>query len=408
MLKNNIFLIKKYSSVFLLIFFIHSVFFFCKQKEEKKRIITRIEFFFFIDTSGSMAGKTFLQIKKKFSEFYSLFREGDIIYIASFDEKPILQIKIESYQPASTPEQINSIIDNLKPVGQYTDFRELISFIYEVLNQADQEFQKYEREFQNQRDKPEIKRKQFIIVLTDGIDDPKEKRKRIDIGQYKSQETLSVVDKYVYYLNFANQKSETLEKDLKTITPQTKVMEQHPKSDEKSEKSEIISEVKEDITENLKTVDKQNTNFQKLMMISYFLNQKLLMILSVPILFLIFILFLLKFFFTRPFLKGEIIFYEAGMHPSTGKTVKLDRFEHKNLTIGTDYSCLIRIKSNDFPSKIIFKAKQKKESFYFKVPSRFINQIQFLVQKTPKIIQPGDKFKINNYIFEYGYVNKKL
>lgn len=380
----------------------------CKKEKEKKILIQK-EYYLVLDTSGSMAFGPFLQIQKRLDEFFSIFNNGDKIYVISFDKEPRTILTVENYNE-SKKEDIKEVIRNLKPVGLYTDFQSMIDYVKELVNSNSKE------QIDEKEDSILItKKQQYIIILTDGKDEPYLKRKKINLREYEAKEKLPITDRYIYYVSFSDTKSQELETNLQNISDNVKTIERPisqggsdtSKSNNLKEKVTIkdptgIEEIKRDIELKQENKEKENIIFNILenLKINY-----LYFLVSI-----VFILILLLYLIYKKYkpstMVGELIFYESGSHPSMGKTIKLSRFEKNVVSIGNDPSCLIRIRSSDFPKKIEFKGLEKKGNFYFKIPKRFSKDIQFLNTKSNNLIEAGDKFKIKNYIFEYNYGNK--
>ncbi len=390
---------------------------YCK-KEPEIQIINKNEYYIVLDTSGSMAGGPFQHIQNKFAELLTFIKSGDTIYIITFDAEPKLLKKIDNYS-LEQKEEIVQIIQDLKPLGLYTDFQVMLDFLRDLLSKAPLEEQKFDQE-KNILYKTKIN--QYIIVLTDGKDEPTKKRKLVNIKDYSKQEQLPIQDRYIYYISFAEKKSEQLEKNLKDLSSNNvKVIERSVNSNQSdqsvkdntntaNETSSVkdpsgLEELKQDLEQKQSEVQKKNDFINIYHKIISFINvYKYIILIS-----LIFVLILGMFIFYRfkpeP-MKGELIFYESGMHPSVGRAVKLNRFEKRTLSIGNDPSCLIRVKQKDFPKKIELKAVDKKDDYYFKIPSKYQKDVQ-LITSDKNVIHSGDKFKIKNYIFEYNYGSKR-
>lgn len=389
--------------------------FFCK-KEKQEKVITKNEYYIVIDTSGSMAAGPFLQIQKNFNDLLSLIKKDDALYLISFNSKPQILKKIDGYSPEQQ-EELQNLIQTLKPHGLHTDFYALLNFLQELTKQSKDEI------IEDEENIIKIQKKQFIIILTDGKDDPEEKRKLLNLKDYEVKEELPVKDKYVYYISFADRKSEELQKGLETISPNVKTIErpiEHSKEQQKVDnqdslnKSETtnqdssgIQELKQDIIEKQKEKKDSFYNTSFLEKFFYLIKNNALVV-ALILLILLLLIFLFFWKFKPKPLKGELIYYQVGDHPSMGRTVKLSRFEKKKLTIGNDPVCLIKIKEFDFPKKIDLIAVDKSDGFNFRVPRKFLKDIQIISNKESKsnVIYPGDKFKIKNYIFEYSYGNK--
>ncbi len=390
--------------------------FFCK-KEKQEKVITKNEYYIVIDTSGSMATGPFLQIQKNFNELLSLIKKDDSIFLISFNSKPQILKKIDEYNPDQR-EELQSLIQSLKPHGLHTDFYRLLDFLQNLVKESKDEV------IEDDENIIKIQKKQFIIILTDGKDDPKEKRNLLNLKDYEGEEKLPVKDKYIYYISFAEKKSEELQKGLETISPNVKTIErplEHSMKQSKvdsnvsSNKNETINqdssgiqELKQDILQKQQQQEEEKLFYNILLLNLFnFIKNYAFIIGLVILIIILLILFLLWRLNPQP-LKGELTYYQVGDHPSMGRTVKLSRFEKKKLTIGNDPVCLIKIKEFDFPKKIDLIAVDKSDGFQFHIPRKFIKDIQIISNKEakPNVIHPGDKFKIKNYIFEYSYGNK--
>ncbi len=391
------------------------LFYYCK-KQPEIREIHKNEFFIVLDTSGSMAFGPFTHVQNKFEEFLPLLKTDDTLYLITFDIEPRIIKKIENYD-LTQKEDILKIIKDLKPTGQFTDFYLLLEFLRKLVGESPT----YEEIQDTQNNvKTIIYKKQFVIILTDGKDEPKQKRKIVNIKDYSDKDILPIQDRYIYYINFSKEKSEFLEKNLEKLSPNIKTIQRTVQNGQldnniKENEKDVLAnqtEIKdpsgiEELKEDIKLKQNQSQlNFSKISgNIKNFIIENALYGILLLILVLLFFLFLYRRIKSEP-MKGELTFYELGMHPSMGKTLKLSRFERKKLTIGNDPDCLIRIKSLDFPRKIILFANNKKEGFFFKIPRKFLKEIQLLTESKSNIIQSGDKFKIKNYIFEYNYDSK--
>jgi len=392
-------------------------FLFCK-KEPEIQVINKNEYYIVLDTSGSMAGGPFKHIQNKFAELLTFMKSGDTIYIITFDSEPKLLKKIDNYS-LEKKEEILQLIQDLKPLGLYTDFQLLLDYLRDFLSKTSIEEQKFDQE-KNILYKTKIN--QYVIVLTDGKDEPPKKRKLVNIKDYSTTEQLPIQDRYVYYISFAEKKSEQLEKNLKDLSSNVKVIERPVNSNQsdqsvkdntnaQNETSTSIKdpsgleELKQDLEQKQSEIQKQNDLVNIYHKILSFLNVYKYIIL-ISLIFILILGMLIFYRFKPEPMKGELIFYESGMHPSVGRAVKLNRFEKRTLSIGKDPSCLIRIKQKDFPSKVELKAVDKKDDYYFKIPNKYLKDVH-LITSDKNVIHSGDKFKIKNYIFEYNYGNKR-
>ncbi|MCS7204305.1 MAG: VWA domain-containing protein [Leptospiraceae bacterium] len=417
--------IKGKVNVVLLLFTWFSLMIIGCKKEPKEVIIQKNEFFFIIDTSGSMAYGPFQHIQKKFEDFLTLIKTGDSIYIIKFDVEPILLKKIDNYDIINKDEIIN-LIKELKPIGRYTDIQLMLDYTKNLVMNSKLE-ETYFDETKNEIRK--IQKTQFIIVFSDGKDEPPKKRNVVNLNEYRTSPTLPIEDRYVYYVNFSRETSKQIEEGLKEQSKEVRVIQRplmEKTTDNAKTEDEIssnnkpiddpsgIEELKENIQQKQQEIqEKSESSFWQKFQITAFeifeKNKNFLLLLLLVSIVILSLYFLLRYLYNRfkSALRGEIIYYEVGSHPSMGKTIKLSRFEKNKLTIGNDPDCLIRIRSRDFPTKIVLKPIEKNDHYFFKVPKRFQNEIQFLSKDSNQnVIFSGDKFKIKNYIFEFSYGSK--
>jgi hypothetical protein len=355
-------------------------------KEKEKEVVPPAEFYLVIDTSGSMASGTMKRVKEKLPALLESAREGDRIHLLQFDEKPqtIGEYTIRSAEDHRTVEK--AILD-LKPSGAYTDIKQLIAYLKENTRSTNSSA------------------KQYIVVLSDGIDDPRPGRKsrkdRVELKEYEATEKLPVQEPYIFYVHLGDKTSvaaeEGLKEDLKDLSTEVKVVKPIDAADAG------LDEVKKDIEA---TRPPAETPWWQ----ALWAKAKALPLWvwgCVAAALLLLLLLLRRAFRTIKPLEGILSFYEATEHPSMAREVNLHKFRRDDLTIGSQAGAVIRIKDSAFPAQIRLKAKRSGKDFLFGFAKKDLQRMEFLVQKKRGFISSGDRFRIANYTFEYSHGTKK-
>lgn len=355
-------------------------------EDREKEVVPPAEFYLVIDTSGSMASGTMKRVKEKLPALLESAREGDRIHLIKFDEK---SQKIGEYTIRSVEDRrtVEKVILDLRPLGAYTDIKQLIAYLKE-----------------NTR-LPNSSAKQYIVVLSDGIDDPrpgrKSRRDRVELKDYEATEKLPVQEPFIYYIHLGDKTSvaaeEGMKEDLKDLSSNVKVVKPTDAADAG------LEEVRKDIEA---TRPPAGTPWW----LALWVKAKALPLWvwgCIASALLLLMLLILRAFRTIKPLEGILSFYEATEHPSMARKVNLHKFNRDDLTIGSQAGAVIRIKDSAFPALIRLKGKRSGKDFLFGIAKKDLQRIEFLVQKKRGFISSGDRFRIANYTFEYSHGTKK-
>ena len=343
-------------------------------------------YIFVVDTSGSMTykGNTIEKVKKQMPELLDIVKKGDSVTLIKFDEKPVVNDPIQ-INSEEDKKHILKEIQAIRAEGAYTDMSSLIETLKEVTQ------------------KRSLDEKSFIVVLSDGMDDPapvKGGRNPIDLKQYQSDVKGPVNDYYIYYLSLGKTKSKNLEKGLKTVSSQVKTIE--PKADHKAgaKKGESAASGAandaSDIGIGSVAADIRQKN------VLFLMKDNLLLFSAIAGLFSIGLLFLLvNLFGKKKKLNGKLI-YQTSDGKSYRSVLNLGKIEGGRLIIGSKRGSNLRISDLGIPREIVIKPGNKSGLNYLRPVGKSASLINFLDQNVKGRISYGDKFRIGNYIFEYN------
>jgi hypothetical protein len=339
-----------------------------------------------------MAGGTMKQVKEKLPAILDSVRPGDRVHLIRFDEVAE-QAGEFTLHGEEDRMKIRTAIDELKPSGRYTDMKRLL---LELKSKV----------VARQPGSP-----QYIIVLSDGIDDPRPgktgRKDRVNLGEYEAKEKLPVQEPYIFYIHLGDAviagKEAGLKEDLKDLSSEVRVV--RPNRDEKG--GDIgLADVQKEIEATRPTEEKA----WYLKARDWFLTLPLwAQIGSGLALLLLMLFFIYRISFGGPQrpLEGILSFYEASEHPSMAREIRLNKFRRKDLTIGSGPGAVVRIKEKTFPAVVRLKAKRAGGQFLFRPAKKDLQSMEFLVQKKRGYISSGDRFRITNYTFEYSHGTKK-
>lgn len=352
----------------------------CKREQS----LPPAELFLVVDTSGSMAGGTMDLVKQKLPTLLESVQVGDTVHLIQFDEKPQAMGEFRIQSPEDR-QVVEKAILELKPSGAYTDIKELLAFLKE----------------NTVPENPEAR--QYIVVLSDGIDDPRPgrtaRRERVALQEYEAEEKLPVQEPYIFYVYLGDPGVEIAEEGLKEELAELSDEVRVVKAAEEEEAG--LKAVKQDIEKTRQSEDWWGTLWQKIKGLPVWIWW----VVAALLLLLLFLLY--RLFREEKPLEGKLSFYEASEHPSMAREVNLHRFHRRDLVIGSSAEAVVRIKDREFPARIRLKAKRAGKDFLFGIPKKDLQRMEFLVQKKRGFISSGDRFRIANYTFEYSHGTKK-
>jgi hypothetical protein len=324
------------------------------------------DYIYVIDASGSMAGggNTLQKVKGRIPDLLGTVQKGDTVTIIVFDESA----RVIDSRTIESDRDIQELIDRVnrvEAVGPFTDFEMLISDLQGRVQGNESE-------------------NRFIIVLSDGKDDPRpgQRREKVSLEPYRTEKRGAIQEPYIYYVSLGKIKSGVLEAGLKKISDKTKTVETQGANGDADATG--LTAVKEDITKkNMLDLGLRYGAIGAAVMIAVAL-----------------LVYLLNRFQNRYTLSGDLTYYELG-NPLKN-TYHLKKLKASTMTIGSAYGSNLKIKDPAFVTPFYLRALKKRGLRCLVPYGKNLEMVNFLVQKQKGIIQNGDKFKIANYIFEYS------
>ena len=311
-----------------------------------------------IDTSKSMVigDKVMDKLLSNMPSFLNDVKIGDTVTLLSFDSNVNKHgtLEIKSNEDRN---KILSKIKKLKSIGAWTD-------MLEMLNKLSLESSKLHREG----------RKQLVVVMTDGLDDPSPLKKRNNIKLESLKNGRGKWNKpYVYYVSLGKLHDDKLLKNLENISPNVQKIEGREDSG--------LGKVGKDI-------------FKREV---YWI---LLEIIGVLLLIAALIKFI-NWFINREHPKGTLIFYNSDVGPSLKRDFILDNIPKNDFYMGRKRGANIKIREFENKDNLRFVAKTYKGVKCIKPMKKDLSKYKFINQRFKNYIAPGDKFEVGKHIFEF-------
>lgn len=359
------------------------------------------DFYVVMDTSGSMSSGTMDKVRSSIPQITELLKKGDRVHLVRFDEQAKLDKTIDIVNDPDR-NSVQKWADELKPRGRYTDMQAMLQSLRTLRD----------------NNTPED-RKSFLIVLSDGKDDPdpRARKEPIDLAKFRDKEApAGPRESYVYYISLGAEKSKMLETGLSEMSTDVKTVEtgatdqnsgandQPGTGDANQNMATDSGDQAIDLSQATDDIQDKSTGFWGNLWNLAKANWMWLAI-GLGILLLLLLLLLLWLRGRKAHkLRGQLKFWEEGTHPDLGKVVRLSKLEGKKVSVGSKPGSKIRIKDLS-GGPVVFKGSTKKGVPVLK-PSR-IKALDFESQKNKGLISPGDSFKLGNYNFEYKDGNEK-
>ena len=356
-----------------------------------------------MDTSGSMSSGTMERVRASIPQITEMLQSGDRIHLVKFDETAALDKTLE-IKGDPEKQQVQQWVNDLKPSGRYTDMQAMLTSL---------------RTLQAENTPPD--RKSFLIVLSDGKDDPDPQARKtpVNLEDFRDENAPSgPTESFVYYISLGPEKSKELESGLKEISPDVKTVEagkdappgptdgQTAATGEGDAGQNAMDTTRGpiDLSEATTDIQQKSTGFWSDLWNKAKANW-LWILIALGILLLLLLLIWLWFRAKKAHvLRGQLHFWESSTHPDLGKTVRLSKLEGKKISVGAKPGSKIRIKDLG-ASPVVLKGTTKKGIPVLKPSS--VKGIEFTSQKSKGLISPGDTFKLGNYKFEYKDGNEK-
>lgn len=339
------------------------------------------DFYVVVDVSGSMAeGKisTMERVQESLDELLKSMEGGDRVNIITFADEPE---KIGSFilESGEDTQKIADAVKKLKPTGRYTDMKAMLEKLaLEARSSASSDYSR-----------------QYMIVLSDGKDDPPPSRKGkvVDLEKFRSTEDVPVVERYVYYISLGDGADIGLQSGLQELSGKDSVQVIEGKN---GSDGTGIGQVAEDIQGR-----EREAFIQKMMPYAKWAGMGLGGLLGLLLLF-----WLLRRITRGPTLDGKITYYESAS-PSMKFDYTLRKIRKDRLTIGSRPGVNLKVKELGIPGMIMFKSIRRGGVVSLKPVGRSTKLVKMLTNEGNRYVEPGDSFRIGKFIFEYNNGPKK-
>ncbi|MBX7057098.1 MAG: VWA domain-containing protein [Leptospirales bacterium] len=330
-----------------------------------------------IDASGSMQGSGLIdEVKQAMPEFLESVAPGDTVTVVKFDRSAAVGETI-SIGSAEDRSKVETAVTSIQARGAYTDMTAMLRAVAERAQSAPG-------------------RESFVVVMSDGKDDPPPGRNRehVDLASMRdpgADEKMNAA--YIYYISLGRLKDPALEENLRRISPHTETV-QAGAGVEGSEGATAgertgLADVAHDID-----------RFAWLRWLKS--NWQWAAIGAGILLALLFVIWLIYKIATGGRVRGAIVYYEAGVGQPVKSVYNLDKLDRNRFSIGAKLGADLRVRNSAIARNVTLKAAAKNGQNFLRPAASDRGQFEFLAQQTEGLISPGDRFRLGNFIFEYG------
>ncbi|MCX7679283.1 MAG: VWA domain-containing protein [Spirochaetes bacterium] len=339
----------------------------CKKSSGEGRDIILV-----LDTSRSMIGQggknIFSEVKNSLRKFVEDLKRDDTFTMVTFDETVVVRPTVTRGDD-NDKEIINSMLSVTKAEGMWTYTMEMLRNVFKIA---------HEMELQNPA------RKQIIILLTDGLDDPPPAKRRDRFNIREAAKDYVGKEWYIYLVNFGDIKNNARFKEVQTEIAKT--MTKHVTLIEGgTSPQKAVAEVQQ-------TIAQQRESERA---ISWRSLVSAIVVIAIVLLVCAAIVMVSKRKIT-----GSLEYYNYTLLDPYVNTINLSRFGRKEIVIGRS-GADVNIRDFDSRKPFVLKATRVKGKI---VPRLVLPQgvgVEFVNREAGELLQDGDMFKITNYCFKY-------
>ncbi len=335
------------------------------------------DFILSIDTSGSMFQgnspdeKMINRVKDAIEPLVDLTKKDDRVYLISFDDGVQTHLDFE-IQDESDKQMIIETVRSFDAKGAYTDMGSMVLSIREYLIERHEE-----------------DRDTFVIILSDGIDDPNPQRESSfqiqleDLAIDGNKPIGSFEDTYIYYLSVGLLVDEGLIKDLEGIAPdQVRTIED---GDPSSSIASLINDLE----------SKRRIQYIENLVKEYDMEIGILIMLIILLLFI-------RIQITRNKVKGKFFYYNRKLGSYTEKSFVLDRLKKHRVVIGSKIGVDLLIRGLKLKKPLVLRAVNLEDGFGLIASKKSRGLISYSQQKEEGKISIDDRFSIGDFDFRYA------
>jgi len=325
-----------------------------------------------LDTSRSMIGQggrnIFPQVKESLKKFISEVQPGDSLTIVTFDEKTEIRPSL-TIRDDNDKEIVNSLLASVKAEGMWTYTMGMLRDVFKLAED-------FEKKNPN--------RKQVIMMLTDGLDDPPPGRRKEKFDIRDAAKGYVGKEWYIYLVNFGDLKKNTRFK-------------------------EVQDELRRSMTKNVELIEggkspagavegvQQTLQQQREMERSFFETPWFLVLLIILI--LLILLWLFKMY-SKIKVAGSIEYYNYTLLDPYVNVANLGRFHLKEVMVGKTGADL-HLRDFDSQKPFIIKAERHKGKIVNRLVLPEGLSAEYVNRDAGEFLNDGDMFKVANYSFKF-------
>ncbi len=376
-----------------------------------------------IDTSGSMSAgkeKTIHKVRRSMESFMETVNPGDTVTLMGFDKDTR---KVGTYEINSAEDRtvVVAAVQNLDAWGSHTYMKSMVATVREKV-----------RELEGKG------RNVIVVIMSDGKDDPPPgaRKNRLQLSSIEAPEgERQVDDTYIYYVSLGKLKDPDLEAELKKLSPAVKTIERKPKTprataadgnekdgtaqanagdgaggdaaasegegDGDGDGDAAMTEGDESqaaadeigLTEVAEDIDRT----------SWYEQLKSIGKIVAPIIFgILFLVWLFRKWKNRHKVSGDLQYYEADVGSPIKNSYSLSKTGKSAITVGSKVGADLKVRQSGLPHNITLKAFRKGGEDFLKTGGKDDALFKFMTRQQDDLISKGDKFRLGNYVFEYG------
>ena len=332
------------------------------------------DYILMIDTSASMVfGERVMEkVKAGIDDFIDDLDVGDTITVMGFDTVPRLYKTYTIKNEKDKKHPIQKVL-RLQAKGAYTDMGAMLNAI-----------RKQSKKLQAEG------RQLYIVVMSDGLDDPPPSRRNKKYGQIQLdfvRGSSSFFDfwnePYVYYVSLGKLKDKKLVEKLQKLSTKTKSIQAGPDG------TAALKNVSDDIN---------RSDWYQILLVT-------LAILSALLLVALLVLFA-YYLMNRHRLQGVLVYYDEYVGKSMSETFNMQALQQNRLLLGRKPQTDCKVRGFGIKFNLTLRARFHGNEMCLKPKAKEWELYEFeQLPRYSNLIAPGEKFKVGGFVFHYKVEN---
>ncbi len=325
-----------------------------------------------LDTSRSMIGQggknIFPQVRESLKKFINEIQPGDSLTIVTFDEKTEVRPTI-AVRDDNDREIVNSLLSSVKAEGMWTYTMGMLRDVFRLA----EGFEKKNPE-----------RKQVIMMLTDGLDDPPPGRRKEKFNIRDAAKGYEGKEWYIYLVNFGDLKNNSRFKEV-----QDELRSTMTKNVELIEGGKGPAEAVEGVQQ---TIQRQRESERSFFETPWFFVLLIILV-------LIILLWLYKMY-SKIKVAGSLENYNYTLLDPYVNVANLGRFHLREVKVGKS-GADVHLRDFDFQKPFVIRAERSKGKIVCRLMLPEGVSAEFINRDAGEFLNDGDVFKVANYSFKF-------